>query len=245
MRRLFLALLVPAVAIVPLAACSAHWSDDDRPGIAPTGSGGERHWAVSGFDGVSLGTSGNVEVRTGPAFSLTGTGDAAMLDMVKVTLDGHDLSIGQKRGVHWTRGGRLHFVVTMPRIARANIGGSGSIAVDRVEGPAFDGNIGGSGSLDLRGVRVQRAKFAIGGSGDVKAAGSAGQLGVSIGGSGSVDAAPLVAETADVSIAGSGGLRATVRRSASVTVVGSGDVAITGGAKCSVTKMGSGSVHCG
>lgn len=245
MRPVTLALFVSAAVLAPLAACSAHWDDDDKPGITPSGTGGERRYAADGFDSVALGASADVTVHVGGGYSVVATGTPAALDLLKVEREGHSLRIGMRRGMHWGHTDKVRFVVTMPRIAAADIGGSGSIAIDRAEGAAFAGNIGGSGSLDVRALRVAKAKFAIGGSGSVKAAGSATDLGVSIGGSGSVDATPLVAETAEVSIAGSGGLRATVRRSASVTVVGSGDVTIGGGAKCNVTKMGSGKVRCG
>ena len=245
MRRLTLALLVPAAALAPLAACSAHWNDDGKPGIAPSGSGGERHYAAAGFDTVALGAPADVAVNVGGGWSVVATGTPAALDKLKVMRDGRGLHIEARRNILWTTGDHVRVVVTMPRISGADIGGSGSITVDRAEGPVFTGNIGGSGALDVRALRVQKARFAIGGSGDVKAAGSANQLDVSIGGSGNVDARPLVAETANVSVAGSGGLRATVRRSASVSIVGSGDVSIGGGAKCSVSKMGSGDVRCG
>lgn len=246
MRRLTTALFAATAAIVPLAACSATWNTDDgKPGIAASGSGGERHWPVAGFDGVNVAASGDVEVRVGSGFSLTGTGDPAMLDMTKVTIEGHDLVIGRKRGASWNHGGKLHFVVTMPHIARAGIGGSGSIAVDRIDNPVFKGDIGGSGRLTLGAMHVGKASFNIGGSGDIAAAGTADRLDASIGGSGSVKAPALSAQTASISIAGAGDVDATVHQTADVTIVGSGNVALHGGAHCKVTKMGSGKVNCG
>lgn len=241
---------LPAIAIalfaMPVAACSAHWTDKDdgKPGIAASGSGGERHWTVSGFDSVDIAAAGDVQVHVGPAFSLTATGSPDLLDKVRITRDGHTLGIGRRRGVSWGEG-KLQFVLTMPAIAGAGIGGSGTIAIDRVEGKAFEGNIGGSGKLDVAGMKVGKASFNIGGSGNVSAAGTAQSLSVSIGGSGSVKATPLSAQTADISIAGAGNVAATVAHSADVSIMGSGDVTIAGGAKCSVTKMGAGNVHCG
>ena len=241
---------LPAIALallaIPVAACSANWtsSDDGKPGIAAGGSGGERHWTVSGFDAVDIGAAGDMQVRVGPACSLTATGSSDLLDKVKVTQDGHTLNVGRRRGVTWGEG-KLHFVLTMPAITGAGIGGSGTIAIDRVEGNAFEGNIGGSGKLDIAGMKVGKASFNIGGSGDVSAAGTAQSLSVSIGGSGSVKATPLSAQTADISIAGAGNVAATVAHTADVSIMGSGDVTVAGGAKCSVTKMGAGSVHCG
>ena len=245
MNRSFPAIAI-AVLALPITACSAHWNGDDdgKPGIASTGTGGERHWAVSGFDAVNVAAAGDVQVRVGPAFSVSATGAPAMLDKVKIVQDGHTLDIGRRRGVDWGSG-KLHFIVTMPAIKGAGIGGSGTIAIDRVEGNAFEGNIGGSGSLNIAAMKVGKTSFNIGGSGDVAAAGTTQSLSVSIGGSGSIKATALSAQTADISIAGAGNVATTVAKTAAVTIMGSGDVTVAGGAKCSVTKMGGGSVHCG
>ena len=234
-------------AVVPLAACSMSWSDHDdkTPGVTASGSGGERHYAVSSFDKVALGASGDVEIRTGQAFSVSVSGDPAALDTLKVTHDGNTLGLGRKPGMHWGGDGRIKWLVTMPRIDEANIGGSGSIKIDKVEGGKFEGNIGGSGDLNVGSMKVDKAEFGIGGSGTITAAGAAKALELSIGGSGKMHATALTAETASVSIAGAGDVQATVKAKAEVTIMGSGDVTIAGGAKCEVTKMGAGNVHCG
>jgi hypothetical protein len=239
--------LATLLVATPLAACSAHWSsggDDGKPGVAASGSGGERHYAVANFDKIALAASGDVDVRTGQRFGVTVTGASADLDTLKVTQDGGTLGLGRKPG-HWSSTGRIHWTVTMPTIREANIGGSGSIAIDRVEGGSFSGNIGGSGDLSVRGMNVDKASFAIGGSGNVDAAGAARALSLSVGGSGKLRARSLVAQTASISIAGAGDAEATVRRHADVSIVGSGDVTVVGGAQCSVTKMGAGNVRCG
>ena len=245
--RLATTSLAALLIAAPLAACSMSIDghDDGTPGIAASGSGGERHYAVSGFDKVALGAAGDVEVRTGQGFGLTVTGDPAMLDTLKVTRDGSTLGLGRKHGMHWDKAGNVHWVVTMPTIAGADIGGSGTVKIDKVEGSNFSGNIGGSGDIDVAAMRVDKASFAVGGSGDIAAAGTARALDLSIGGSGKLKATPLTAETASVTIAGAGTVEATVKNHADVTIMGSGDVTIAGGAKCSVTKMGGGTVRCG
>ena len=68
--RLILTSLAAMLVALPVAACSVSvGADDDKtPGIAASGTGGERHYAVSGFDKVALGGAGDVEVRTGQSF---------------------------------------------------------------------------------------------------------------------------------------------------------------------------------
>jgi len=236
--------LLLALLAIPVAACSMPWNDDDQ-GVAAQGSGGQRTYAVDGFERVSLGGAGDVEVRVGPAWSVTATGDPAILDKILVERDGKSLKLSRRKGVNWSRGEKVRFLVTMPRITGADIGGSGTVRVDRVPGGSFDGNIGGSGTLDVHGLAVDKAEFSIGGSGTVEAAGTARSLEVSIGGSGTVHAQPLRADTGEITIAGAGNIQAQVTRTAEVTIMGSGNVDITGGAKCSVTKMGAGKVNCG
>ena len=231
------------LAMIALPACSVASGED--AGVAASGTGDRRSFAVRDFDEVALAAVGDVEVRTGGDWSVTATGSPAALARLRVTKDGDTLKLDRRRSVDWPNGEKVRFLVTMPRIAGASIGGAGSITVDRVGGDAFEGNIGGSGRLDVRGMQVGAASFNIGGSGDVTAAGRARSLEVSIGGSGNVRAAPLTTETAEVTIAGAGRVDATATRTAEVTVMGSGDVTIAGGAKCSVTKMGGGKVRCG
>lgn len=232
------------LAALALPACSGA-SAADETGVPATGTGERRTFAVRDFDEVALAAVGDVEVRTGGDWSVTATGSSAALDRLRVTKDGDTLKLDRRRGVTWPNGEKIRFLVTMPRIAGASIGGAGSITVDRAAGQAFEGNIGGSGRLDIRGMEVESASFNIGGSGDVTAAGRARALEVSIGGSGNVRALPLSTETAEVTIAGAGRVDATASRTADVTLMGSGDVRIAGGAKCSVTKMGGGNVRCG
>ena len=237
--------LLLALLAIPVAACSMSWGDDEDQGIAAQGSGGERSWAVRDFDRVALGGAGDVDVKVGPTFSVIATGTPEALDKIVVERDGSSLKLGRKRGMNWSKTDKVSFRVTMPRIVGADIGGSGSIVIDRVPGGSFSGNIGGSGRLDVRGMAVDTAEFAIGGSGDVTAAGQARKVEVSIGGSGQVRAQPLRAETGEITIAGAGNVNATIARTAEVTIMGSGNVNIGGGAKCKVTKMGGGRVNCG
>lgn len=247
MHRLpFIAIALTAASL-PVAACSMSWGDEasDTTGVAAQGTGGTRHYAVRDFDTVSLAAAGDVDVRVGGDWSVTATGTPAALDKLVVERDGDTLKLRRRSGMSWSSGDKVRFAVTMPRIEGANIGGSGSITVDRVPGGKFEGNIGGSGRLDIGGMAVDSAEFSIGGSGTVIAAGRARSLEVNIGGSGNVQLTPLRTETADITIAGAGKVDATATSHAEVTILGSGNVTVGGGAKCSTTKLGAGSVRCG
>lgn len=240
--------LIALIAILPVAACSYAADHDSKPGIAGSGSGSTRSFAVADFTNVDLRGSDNVDVRVGTGFSVRAEGPSAELDKLKIEKVGDTLKVGRIEGnsFHW--GGDHKGVtvfVTMPRIAEANIAGSGDMSVDRVDGQSFTGNSAGSGDLEVAALNVQAGDFSIAGSGNIKAKGSAKHLKLAIAGSGDIDAGGVKAEGAEVSVAGSGGIRADVTGPANVSVVGSGDVDLGSGAKCTTSKMGSGDVHCG
>lgn len=245
MRRHFLAL---PLALVIAGTATAQWGDDRGPGVAPRNAGGALVYPIDGFTAVSLALPANVDVRVGPGFSVRATGPARAFNDIRVTRNGSSLQIerryrGRVRDEDAARG--VRFVVTMPRIDGANIGGSGGIRVDRVNGRRFDAAIGGSGSLTLDSVAVDRLSGEIGGSGSIVAGGTTGDLKVNVGGSGRFAGERLRARAATVAIAGSGGVRAQVDGNAIVSIAGSGDADLGPRARCAVNRVGSGRARCG
>ena len=234
--------------IIPLAACSFSWNDDkEGSGVAAAGSGTTRTFQVSDFDQIDLRGSDDVDVRVGTGFSIRAEGPSEQLDRLRIERDGDTLDIGRKngKGFGWNKGANVKVYVTLPRLTEANVSGSGNMAVDRVEGSAFEGGIAGSGNLTIAAVQVESAKFSIAGSGTARASGSARDLSVEIAGSGNVEASKLQAKSAKVEIAGSGSVRAVVDGPAEVDMMGSGDVDLGPRSRCTTSKMGSGSVRCG
>jgi hypothetical protein len=244
------ALIAAQIVVLPLAACSFHpGGDDSKPGIAGSGSGTTRSFAVADFTGVELRGSDDIDVRVGTGFSVRAEGPSEELDKLKIEKVGGMLRVGRinSNGFRWGSGNHrdVTIFVTMPRIAEASIAGSGDMTVDRVDGQSFRGATAGSGNLEIAALNIQTGEFSIAGSGDMNLKGSARQLKMNIAGSGNIDAGSVKAEGADVAVAGSGGVRADVTGPAQVSVMGSGDVDLGAGAKCTTSKMGSGDVHCG
>jgi len=234
--------------IVPLAACSFSWNgDDEGSGVAAAGSGTTRTYQVTGFNEIDLRGSDDVDVRVGTGFSIRAEGPSDQLDRLKIGRDGETLTIARKNGANfgWSKGRKVKVYVTLPRLTDAAVSGSGTMAVDRVEGGMFKGGIAGSGDLDIGAIRVDTASFSVAGSGSARASGTVRALKVEIAGSGDVDAAKVRAQSADIEIAGSGGVRAVVDGPAKVAMMGSGDVDLGPNSRCTITKMGSGSVRCG
>jgi hypothetical protein len=234
-----------ALFMAPLMACSA---GNAEPGeaVEPRGQGPSRTYDVSGFTGVGLRGSDDVEVRVGPAFSVRAQGPAEELDRLEIVREGDTLEIGRKRssGMSWGKREGVKVFVTMPRLARAAVAGSGDMAVDQVMGDRFDAAVAGSGNLSIGRMDVGDAKLAVAGSGDLTGAGRARRLDLSVAGSGDIDARQVAATEAKVSVAGSGDVRARVDGPVAVSLVGSGDVELTGSPRCTITKRGSGEVRC-
>jgi hypothetical protein len=131
-------------------------------------------------------------------------GPSEELDRLRVVRKGDTLAIGrQNRMFGWGSSAKVKIYVTLPRLSEANIAGSGTMAVDRVDGERLGVNIAGSGSLDAAGLRAERAAVSVAGSGDVRAA---------------------VGGMADVSMMGSGNVDLGSSASCKVTKMGSGEV---------------------
>lgn len=235
-RLLFLTLL-------PLAACGT--GSADAPGVPGSGSGPARSFAVADFTQVASGTSDSVAVATGTGFSVRAEGDPGELDKLRIFREGATLKIERARGVSFGVARGTKVFVTMPRIVGAQVGGSGDIAIDHVDGDRFDGAVGGSGDLTIHALKVGALSLAAAGSGDITLTGEARSLKVSAAGSGAVDARHVRAGSASVDLAGSGSVRAEVTGAATVSLAGSGDVDLGDAARCAITKVGSGSVRCG
>jgi len=209
-----------------------------------------RNYQVGSFQQIEVAGPYDVEVRTGPAVSVSGSGSERLLERTTVEVQGDKLLIRPESrhnwfSFGWGHHGKATFTVTVPQLSGARIAGSGDIRVDKVQGNSFEGSVAGSGGLNVGSLDVQQLKLSIAGSGGVKAqAGKAQSAKYDIAGSGDVDARGVAAQAAEVSIAGSGSVRANASGTAKVSIMGSGDVEVTGGAKCDVTKAGSGNVRC-
>lgn len=239
-------ILMPLVLLAGCGLAGGHDRDD-----AESGRIEKRNVQVAGaFDSISLGGAQNVIVAVGGAPSVRVEGDSGLLDQLEIIVRGSELHIGYKEHKGWSFGFSHHerkpvtVYVTAPSIKAAEIGGSGDIRIDRVEGNGFAGSIGGSGNIDIAAMKVGEARFEVAGSGGIRASGSAERARLSIAGSGDIDTSRLQARTASVEVVGSGDVRARATETADVSIAGSGDVELAGGAKCSVHKMGSGNVRC-
>lgn len=241
MKHLAFALIPLIVIATPAAA-----EHDRGPGLPGQRDGNAIVYPARDFDTVTLGGAARVVVRTGATFSVRADGPAAAFANFRVARTGRTLEVGHRYdGRNTPLEGRITVYVTLPVLAGATVGGSGSIDADRAAATEFSGTVGGSGNLRVARLDARKAALSVGGSGTIVAAGQVGALTADVGGSGGISAPNLRASRADVAIGGSGNVRAMVIGSASVSIAGSGDVDLGPQAHCAVSKAGSGSVRCG
>lgn len=247
LRKREIALAVAAGALAAGGAAIVLEAGDERALVIAAEGPGERAYALAQFEEVSTTGPQDVVITLGETFSVRSEGSPRALALLEPVVEDGTLTIGPRRGFNWSNWRSLNgakFHITLPRLERVTVAGSGDVRIDRIEGESFEGTIAGSGELSIAEMTVEEADFNIAGGGAVAAAGTARETRVAIGGSGDVDAIGLRSQTASISIGGAGNVSLTVEDEANVSIMGSGDVDIAGPARCSVTRFGSGDVRC-
>lgn len=203
---------------------------------------------LKGFTAVEVSGPDDVTIRQGDAFSISARGRKEALDRLEIKLDGPDLVIGRKReGFSFSSSDEddVDIAITLPRLNKVRLTGSGTIDADSVDGDAVEAVVTGSGDLKVAKLTGKRADITVSGSGDIEiGGGTIGSGELSVTGSGDIDADGLVATTLEVSVTGSGNVDAQATGKADIRILGSGDVTLTGGASCSTHQMGSGTATC-
>ena len=247
------------MAILPLAlvtGCNGTAPNDEQQAERQTERNGPpasvgpittQSFDLTGFTGVEVAGPDDVTVRRGDSFSIVARGRQETLDRLEIKVDGSQLSIGRKRDGfgYSSRDDDLDIAITMPRLDKLRLTGSGSIDADSVDGDAIEAAVTGSGDLKIAKLTGKDAEIEVSGSGDIEIGGGNIASGdISVTGSGDVDAEGLVARDLDISITGSGNVETQATGKAGIRILGSGDVTLTGGAACTTRKLGSGTATC-
>lgn len=236
-----------SLVVASLALLSACGMNGDNGGVA-TDSGPDvsRTYAATGFTGVELAGSDNVVVTRGDGFSVVASGPQAVLDKLEIQVKNGMLVVKRKsKMMDWGRSDSATIAVTLPRLDRAVLSGSGAMTADNASGDTVDIVLSGSGDLAIASVAAKALDVALAGSGDLSIkAGKADSGDITLAGSGDIDVTGVTLTAAEISIAGSGDVVATATGTAKVSVVGSGDVRVGGGAKCDSSALGSGEISC-
>ncbi|MGX7951221.1 head GIN domain-containing protein [Tsuneonella sp. HG249] len=186
----------------------------------------------------------NVRFTTGERWQVRAEGDPRTLARIRFIIRDGQLTIGRKSGGHGDLKPAKIYVIA-PSLHRATIGGSGSLAIDRLTGKKVSATVAGSGVLSIERVSADTLDAAISGSGDLAMSGRSESAKLAIAGSGELRAADLTVDSAEASVAGSGSMAFRSDGKVTAAIVGSGSVAVRGNADCTRwSRVGSGTLTC-
>jgi hypothetical protein len=197
---------------------------------------------VGHFTALSVGVSGDVEIRQGSTEGVTVETDDNVQALIETVVENGTLRIRLAKNNLRLETRNMKIIVQARTLERLSIGGSGNVTADKLHGENLTVDVGGSGSINIGQVESESIAIALGGSGNLKAAGTTERLQVSIGGSGRVQVGQLQARDAIVSIGGSGQATVWAKKSLNLSVAGSGDINYYGDPQISKSIMGSGTI---
>jgi len=197
---------------------------------------------VGHFNALTVGVSGDVEIRLGNTEGVTVETDDNVQPLIETVVENGTLRIRPAKNSLRIDTRNMKIIVQARTLEKLSIGGSGNVTADRLRGEKLTIDVGGSGSFSVGQMDSESVAIALGGSGSLKAAGHTERLQVSIGGSGRVQVGQLQSRDAVVSIGGSGQATVWAQKSLSLSVAGSGDINYYGDPQISKNIMGSGSI---
>lgn len=196
---------------------------------------------VSGFRGVELGFSGDVEVRVSDTYSVEVHAQENLLPLLKTEVEDGNLNIYFSENVSRSEGVKV--LVSGPSFHHFSVGGSGEIkVVTPIQSEKMELALAGSGELALPQATLGSLHCTVSGSGGIEVGGTANATEVEVSGSGDVDAKGLTTNELRVAIAGSGSVKAHVVQVLKADIAGSGDVYYSGDPHVESNISGSGDV---
>lgn len=240
----FIRSLAPLL-VIALSLGGAAAARSEGPNALDSGTPIETTWsATPKFGALTAVGPDNVRFSTGERWQVRAEGDPRTLARIRFIIRDGALIVGRKSGERAELRPATIYVIA-PSLHRATIGGSGSLAIDRLSGKKVSATVAGSGGLSVDHVAAESLDASIGGSGDMTLSGRTGKGSLAIAGSGDLRAAGLVVDSASTSIAGSGSMAFRSDGSVSAAIIGSGSVVVRGSADCSkLTRVGSGTLSC-
>lgn len=206
----------------------------------------ERSFSVTGFDRIRIDGPFAVTLTTGRAPSARARGSAQALDTVAVEVQGRTLVVRANRsswgGYPGQPVGPVTIALSTHELASAYLNGSGSLAIDKIKGLAFDSTVQGSGSLSIGTVAVDKLNAGLSGAGTMQAAGQALKVTAVVRGTSGFDGSSLMAKDATIGTEGPSTVRLGVSNAVQVTAAGMAQVELTGRPACTVKASGSASV---
>ena len=217
-RKMFSCLVVLCLASL---ACAT--STKETTSMVGSGKVVSEDRNVTGFTGISLRGSAEVEVSIGTSESVTVSADDNILPLIETRIEAGNLVIQTKPNTNITTSNPIRVVVVMKTLERVSLSGSGKIDVTRMSG--------------------KKLEVLLPGSGEISISGTADAVDISLTGSGTISCADLKAYSVSASINGSGTISVYASSSLDASISGSGTIQYAGNpADIKRTINGSGNI---
>lgn len=211
--------------------------------IASPAAAAERNYSVTSFDRIRVEGGYRVRLATGVAPFATASGSPAALDGVAITVEGRTVVVRVSRsswgGYPGGSRGPVEIMLGTHDLSAAWVNGSGSLAIDRVKGLAFDLAVQGAGAASIDRVDVDQFHLGLSGAASARMAGQAARLTAVVRGPSSFDGASLAVKDATIGAEGPAIVKLQVSNTAKVDAMGIASVTLTGDPACTVKTQGS------
>jgi len=202
-----------------------------------------RSFGITGFTKIRVEGPYKVTLATGVAPFAKASGSATALDRVAIEIRGDTLVVqtnpGAWGGYPGENPGPVEVMVGTHDLSSASLTGSGSIAIDRVQGLTFALAIQGSGAAEIGNVAADQMEVSLAGTATAKLKGRARSFTALVRGLSSLDAANLASPEAHITADGSSTIDANVTDTARVDAWGPATIRLTGRPSCTLTVTGS------
>ena len=185
--------------------------------------------AVRDFNAIVLETSGIVTVEQGDAEFVQIEAPDDVMDHLVTEVRSGKLYLGIDPGTNLGMNRRIKYLVSVRSLEEIQLLGSGSFSVPSIAPPQFVIRLGGSGDIAVDRLDTSRLEVDIYGSGSVDIRdGQVSDQVIRIAGSGSCDTSNVESQSAQVSIPGSGDVTVWATEELDVTIDGSGNISYYG-----------------
>lgn len=239
----FFTLLTALLLCIPGPAVAWEWGTGwGSKTVSGSGTIKSETRTVSGFTGVAVSLSGDVEVRQTGTEGISIETDDNLLPLIETVVERGVLKIRPVEKNTNLRTKNMKIVVNAKTVESLSVAGAGDLRADQIKSEKLKLSVAGSGDVRIKTLEVDTLNASIAGSGNVLIGGRANMLDSSIAGSGDLKAGKLETKTAKLSIAGSGSASLWAKETLKVSIAGSGDVKYYGDAQVSKSVAGSGSI---
>ncbi len=201
---------------------------------------------ISNFTGLMVSGNVNVDLSYGDSKSIIVEGDENILPYIETTVENGNLIIKTKDKVSVRTKNKLLVHVSMKKVARLRVAGSGNItgSGDFSNDSKTEIGVSGSGSINIAMNSFSETKINISGSGNVTLKGkSTNNIDATISGSGNIDCAEVICDDVNARVSGSGNIKVFANKSIEARVSGSGNIYYKGSAtNINLKSSGSGKI---